>query len=907
MALGHEKPDAYRLAICYFARVFERSGKLNGVHHHALDQWLLCYVCMMVGVAQLFAADPVTVVPFSEEGRAGHSITAREQAVRSLMAAETAFANGFSESALRLYRVAFAGESPLLWQENPAAAYNYALALLLEQRGAEARQFIDSMPQTDSVRWRLRRLLLEVQSMNEPAVAVLRSGLDIAALPAPERRWLHLADAWLASRRGQLLAVNEAFALMIASSTGPAEVAFAELLRDYELLRSGRPDEATVASLRATERSMQGRRGGFEAARLLAIALHQLGRRQDALDVIERQLRLPAVQELDMRAQFLFLMGLVAGEDSLRGRLALQQILRERHSDLYQRNALFLLARAADRGVGAQEFQAFLDELISRPQNHPLLDLLLHSRAFLALQFGQMEQAELFWLQLLEQFPGSVLSTAATRGLALSNWQRTPPRYRVSADYWNRLRQQLPPGRERDWTIVLMADAFFLNSDYVNAVDLYNTVRPRFSGAVRAALGYQQVIALIRGERMEDAARLLDALRVDGSLDDDLQWRAEWNWMDAQRRRGTVSSAVERLNSLRLVADEQLVRLSPALQIRLAWLDTRLALDAGHADQVPGLVDDLLTLVQTFESQLARTDVEEVRSNALLMKGEAFLLIAQSDSAAVVFRELRELYPESNAAILSYLIEARDLSAQDSLVSAQQSLIRLADLFPRTRFAPLALWEAAVNARQRELASTYQEAITILERLINEYPDHYLAYFARLKQGDLSRLLNDFGTALLLYENLLNQYPNHPERFRALMGVADALLARGSQNPLHFQDAAAHYERVFAMTNVPVEARFEVGYKSMVALNHAGRARDAEVAFWNLMALADSEGFFRFSDLPADRARYWLARAIFHQAEWLETNQQAESAADLYLRIYQHRLPGWHIAKTRLPAAEETL
>ncbi|MCD8482653.1 MAG: hypothetical protein LR015_08315 [Verrucomicrobia bacterium] len=402
------------------------------------------------------------VIPFVNEEVSTERVTElRHSALRAVTAADAAFAQGFTEAALRLYVQAFGDDSPLTWEDYPAKAYNYSLALLIEQHLAAARQFLGQPFVTDSPRWLLRRLLLEIQIADFEQARVVRDQIDPTALPAGERRWLHLADGWLASRRGQWVAANDAFARMIAASTGPAEVAFAELMRDFEILRSGRTDESTIAGLRSTERSMQGRRGGFEAARLLAIALYQLDRRQEAMDVLERQLRLPAIQELGMREQFLFLMGQIAGAESLRGRLALQQLLRDRTNEVYQRNALFLLTKAAQEGNGRQELIALLDELIGRPQSHPLLDLLLHTRATLQLSDNATEQAEADWLQLLEQFPGSAHVRDALRGLAISNWLRQPPRFRVSADYWNRLRQQLPPGRDRDWTIVLMADAFF--------------------------------------------------------------------------------------------------------------------------------------------------------------------------------------------------------------------------------------------------------------------------------------------------------------------------------------------------------------------------------------------------------------------------------------------------------------
>jgi four helix bundle protein len=51
-ALGHEKLDDYRLAIGSVAWVFEHSGRLNGVHRHARDQWLRASQLMPLNIAQ---------------------------------------------------------------------------------------------------------------------------------------------------------------------------------------------------------------------------------------------------------------------------------------------------------------------------------------------------------------------------------------------------------------------------------------------------------------------------------------------------------------------------------------------------------------------------------------------------------------------------------------------------------------------------------------------------------------------------------------------------------------------------------------------------------------------------------------------------------------------------------------
>jgi four helix bundle protein len=52
MALGHEKLDVYRLAICYVAWVYEHSEKLNSVHRHARDQWLRASQSIPLNIAE---------------------------------------------------------------------------------------------------------------------------------------------------------------------------------------------------------------------------------------------------------------------------------------------------------------------------------------------------------------------------------------------------------------------------------------------------------------------------------------------------------------------------------------------------------------------------------------------------------------------------------------------------------------------------------------------------------------------------------------------------------------------------------------------------------------------------------------------------------------------------------------
>jgi four helix bundle protein len=52
MALGHEKLDAYRLAIGYVAWDYEKAATLEGVHRAARDQWLRASQSIPLNIAE---------------------------------------------------------------------------------------------------------------------------------------------------------------------------------------------------------------------------------------------------------------------------------------------------------------------------------------------------------------------------------------------------------------------------------------------------------------------------------------------------------------------------------------------------------------------------------------------------------------------------------------------------------------------------------------------------------------------------------------------------------------------------------------------------------------------------------------------------------------------------------------
>lgn len=746
-----------------------------------------------------------------------------------------------------------------------------------------------------------RAFVLYFQDEFQEANEVIEN-LDSAELDASGRAWLAVLKALLGRRSGEDVSINQLFAEAERRAPNAVLREHFELLRLRESLQAQPVEQATISGLRETVRSMRGERTGFEAARLLAIALYQNGQQDEAFSVLNDHLSRPGIRESGLRSTFLLLMGIISGEDTMRGRVALRQLVQEGSDRELQALGFTLLAQAPLNDQFREEFINNLNDWIENGSEHPLLDRLYFFRGYLRLEDGQYGAAEEDARFLINSFPGSSLVPHALRLMGYISWMRSPPQYRTAADYLNRLRQRLDEGPDRIRVSRLMADCFFLNGDYDSASDAYASLLREEELPGAGSILFQRVLSAIRAERIEDAASVMDEARGNPRYPADALWQAEWNLIDSLKREGDFEAAYQRIDSL-LAEDLQPDKLSFIL--RMEWFRIRLMLESGRLEEVVPEAQGFLERIEALESgspALSSEILEGLESHTMLILGEAHYRLEQSEEGARVFNELREAYPGSGPATLSFLIEARGSSVADSLVSAQQSLIQLADMFPESEYAPIALWEAALNAEQRGLNQHLQQAITILEDLVTEYPDHRLVYYARLKQGDLSRRLNDFGTALLLYERLLSTYPDHPERFRAEMSRSDCLFAMGNQDSNRLEDASVVYERLRLLERVPFPVRVEAAYKFALCLRQQGDAEGYREALYLVYDrfLSREENTAQLRRFP--QARYWMSRSLLDLGDAYLNSETPSQARIFFEAIIDRELPGTTVARGKLEA-----
>ena len=820
------------------------------------------------------------------------------QAAATLAAAERAQAIGFPSIAVELYQRLLA--APAAGAGDRAQLHlALATALLDDGRPGEAGQALNEDVGVRSAAWQLRAGLIAAQTKRSDAAKAALAAIKPEELSAADRGWYFFLQGMVADAAGDWDRGRAAYGEALKAAGNEMERTRFELAQELAYLRRG---AANLDAQRQNAERIQGRYG-YEASRQYAIGLDAAGRKGEAVTVLQRLLAaLPAEERAEIDKVRL-LLGLIAGATEGVGRNALFQLLTTGQDAGKQRIALHLLAQHSARGVAALEFRRKLDELIGAPAPHPILEYLRLYRAQAALVANKYAQAEADAKELLNRFPGSPLRAQALGVLTSSAWEQGY--YRIAADYATKARAELPDGAARRQLGVLVAEAWYRAGEYRNAADAYGAVLnqpPPGERQSKSALLFQRVQAEIEAGGLQAAPALLDQLGRDPDFDSVDRWEAEWNLARALQTAGQTAAALARVNQL-LAAPPGPAARPVELGARMAWLQVRLAREAGQPAETVRLAGKLAPALAGVTAELRA----EIASSAALLKAQAELDLEQVPAALESLKRLRADFPKSDAAVYSFIVEADYYAGpgRDQTVEAQKLLTKLAEDYKSSPYAPYALYRAAQLAARRGQDDNFKEANKLLVDLALKYPQSDLVFYARLKQGDLLRKLNDFPAAQQVYESLVNNFPRHRDGFAAEMALADCRAAQAATNPAQAERAAEIYERLLTIvapdprSDLPVELRVEAGYKWGASLNRRGQPARAQEIWWRDVVNEFLLKAGRAAQLGT-KGRSWMGRTLVDLGTLCEQQEKLEEARQAWQLVVDSKLPGAALAQAKL-------
>lgn len=816
-------------------------------------------------------------------------------------AANRALSAGLAVLAEGLYRDLLA--VPSVTAEDAAdLQIQLAASLIAQRRFVAARSALDLVSENE--RTDLYHLYLGVSAYGNGRnvdVEALRGALGQVSeseLKPEELPWLYLLRGLRAELAGRPAKVAPAFQKAREAAVSEAQRAFFDgLILREEILRAPASD-ALAAEVRAQLERLMGTAAAYPYAREYAVILHNQGRHEEAVEVVTRELaNTRSGYGSREREQLLLLKGILYGVDTLSGRDALRALVREGKNREVMAVALQLLAGASS-SLERAELTDFLNAMVSMSEPHPLLGQMYYVRSQLALARGETAVAEADARLLLEQFPGLSEITNVYRLLAYAALQRTPAQYRAAADFLIQLRDQAEDLETRQALNRLIGDCYFLNADYRNAVDFYQAARYKGVGVDHdGELFLRLVTAEVRGGQIEAALQLIDEADFSGSISMSDRWRAEWNVARALQANGDLEAALKRVRLL--IGDDESRSVPTSLDLRLRWLEARLALMAGDTEFLQARVDALLTQIESLPEEAldpSPAEVRLLRTEVLLLQGDILIGLGDSTSGMEVLSRLRTGFAESSAAERSYLTEANYHASIGDFEAAQQTLLKLASQYEASELAPQALFEAALYCERRG-SQYFAEAVQVHHVLTERYPQAALLFSARLKQGDLLRQMNDFAGAQIIYENLIRVFPEHPRRYVAELSRADCMLALAKNNEDQLKNVAQALERLIDMPSLPVDFQAEVGYKWGFALMQREAFDEAQVIFTMITSrlLLDGENATRLGAT----GRYWMSRTLLELGARLEAQGELAEARRVYRRMVAYNLPGRTLAQSR--------
>ncbi len=840
------------------------------------------------------------------------------QTALSLEAARRAQELGFPSVAAQLYRGLLAAPGG----DRTGLTLALATALLDDGQWDSADQVLRGLPGPRSSAWHLRAGLA---AMGEGKIEAARVEAGVTRgdeLDRDDRPWLFFLQGVLARKAGDFRAAGELYRRAQQAATTDLQRARFSLAYEEDRLRVGPVTPEAADAIRKNAETFHGQPTGHDMARAYAVMLNALGRRGDAVAEIQRELLTLRPAERDRIDDYRLLLGLLDGAAEGVGRNALLRLLESNADVDRQRVALQLLARASAAGAARTSFRAELDQLIGAPTPHPILEDLLLFRAAWALgnRPPEYQRAEDDANALLGKFPGSALKAEALGVLTASAWDQE--RYRSAAAAALRQQAETRPGPERAELGILRAEASFRAGmrqgegdavDFSNAADAYAAaLRDHPAGMPVGDLMFQQVEAEIEigsPDSLTAAQRLLDGLASDPAFDANHRWQAEANLATMLKIKGRTAAAYDRVN--RLLQAGGAGALPAELRARMAWQQAELSYDAGQYARTLALAAGLLTRLGGLSPALSA----EIASSSALLEAEADFALEREDAGLAVLARLRQDFPNSDAAVKSYLIDADRNARKDRITTAQNLYIQLAEKFPGNGYAPYAYWQAALLAERLGRPSDLNEATNLIEKLVSLEKAHPpadprggLTFYARLKEGDLLEKLNEFPQAQQTYQTLRDNFSQHRDIVYALLALAECHAAQAQSDPGHVESAQSLLEGLVYRVDAPVDVRVEAGFSLGNLLVTRGDGARAQKVWWEDVVNPFLLDPARAAQLGA-LGRSWMARALLGLADLAVAQGRPDDAAKYWRLIISSHLPGAETARGYLtnldPAAPQ--
>lgn len=582
-----------------------------------------------------------------------------------------------------------------------------------------------------------------------------------------EKSWYYTLAADAAERHDCYGQSREFWELAKQNAPDGAQLLSIEELRLTLALLLRPANETLEERLRTKLRSYNWRVEGLNSVKRYAILLHRLGRSQDAIDVLHRQISMLPKNEAAAGHELRILEALIAPAIDDHIVKSLEGILCEGSAHEWEQAALKLLLNRAKTTRQFRQLDDFLASIMQRSNN---VDFLL-TRLQLALLSEAWPRAQDLALKLL------VLNDPSLKAEDLQSlWlrltlEKTPPDYgQIAAMLETAEATRMDTGTKA--AILLSLAKHFQNQNHFELAEKFFDLllRLRDTNGRWDALKNSSMNYLSMGCYDRALERLQDCLANTSAAPDG----EDFTFLETFRKAAKNTDDLQRFSALlqEVLDSPTFDQMSPLLARRILLLRAENFYRLPEPDRCATTLDRLL---QLEEEAADRT----VLPAALLLKAQLMFDKNRDGEANEIVASLRENFPESTATEESYFVCCRRLCElrrwKDAIHEMEKHLTHCRESDDIDGEAKTLL-ELARLHRENPRAD-YHGALTALEALQGERFPAEVVYFARAQQAEILREMGDFATAVKVYENLLRDFPGSTDRSLSEYNLAKCYLA----------------------------------------------------------------------------------------------------------------------------------
>ncbi len=710
--------------------------------------------------------------------------------------------------------------------------------------------------------------------------------IDPKQVPEHLRSWLSLAKGYALFEEGKN---NEAlkefeYAKSISKSSGArvdaevginiAKLATASSNVDLEKLEKQLQEKVAV---------FIGTKDGFQFAKQYASILFRLGKEKEALDVINQQLEISLAPDLDKDE--LRLIRVAMTKDSQKQKDILIDLLNQTSTKEIAEFAIDLLAE--NKSISPEGFKDELEKF-SKNTTFEIKDKILLEQAENAIKMDNRAEVKTYAEKLLTDFPNSKYKANALQTLAWTAWENN--QYRFAATNLVKLAELQQSEQAKNEIMYVAASCYFLDKDFATAANIYEQIFdkiPQKQGAILNKI----IDAYLEQNNESKALSILNKAHKNKSIDENELWNAEWKIISLYKNSGNTEKALNRIDQTIATTSDG----APLLKMKMMWLRAIISERAKNYQRTIQFCDNIIDMETSEEignSDIEKKTAKEIAASTLLLKAACLEKIAtdiDNKESIATYEKIRKLYPDTEAAPLSYLYQARLEAELGHYVAANRLCTELADNKNYSHLKYEALFDVALYTKKIATDLSYKLALNLLKQLQTDFPNEPRNFYARISQAEILRLINAFADARKIYNELINKFGDHPEIYLAWLGLGDCSLAQGK-----FVDAQSIFERIYSLPGMPLAARAEAAHKCSFALEKSGRVVEANRIAWSTAnAIIDQMD-------NDDLTKYWVGKLLYELAQSLEDQGQKDSARAVYELLIKRKLPSYKIAEEKI-------